>query len=82
MKENKNSKYDLEERTAQFGEKIIKLAKKIPKTVENLPLISQLVRTGTSIGSNYCEATEAESKKILLIKLIFLKKKQKKQNIG
>ena len=28
-----------------------------------LPLISQLVRAGTSVGANYCEADDAVSKK-------------------
>ncbi len=57
----KNIKYDLEERTAKFGEEIIKFAKRIPKDVVTLPIISQLVRAGTSVGANYCEADDAES---------------------
>jgi len=72
-----NNRYDLEERTAKFGENIIKLAKKIPKTAENLPIISQLVRAGTSVGSNYCEATEAESKKDFSHKISISKKESK-----
>jgi hypothetical protein len=32
MTNNKNSKYDLEERTARFGEEIIRFAKKTPQT--------------------------------------------------
>ena len=56
-------KYDLEQRTAKFGEDIIKFAKKIPKNVITLPLISQLVKAGTSTGANYCEADDAESGK-------------------
>jgi len=56
-------KYDLEERTAKFGEEIIRFAKKIPKDEVGKPLISQLVRAGTSVGANYCEADDAESKK-------------------
>lgn len=58
-----NNKYDPEERTAKFGEEIIKLAHTIPKTVVNTPIVSQLVRAGTSVGANYCEADCAESKK-------------------
>ena len=54
--------YDLEERTAKFGENIIKFANKIPKTPVTIPLIGQLVRAGTSVGANYCEADDAESK--------------------
>ena len=76
MNEQKD-KYDLEERTVKFGEEIIKLAKKIPKRAENFPLISQLVRAGTSVGSNYCEAIEAESKKDFSHKISIIKKEAK-----
>lgn len=55
--------YDLEDRTGKFGEDIIEFAKKIPRNVLTIPLISQLVRAGTSVGSNYCEADCAETKK-------------------
>lgn len=55
------NKYDLEERTANFGEDIIKFAIKIPKDVITIPIISQLLRSGTSVGANYCEADDAES---------------------
>src|ERR1700722_18195765 len=56
-------KYDLEERAARLGEAVIAFAKKIPKSVVTLPLISQIVRSGTSVGANYCEADDAVSKK-------------------
>lgn len=56
-------KYDLEERTAKFGEKIVYFSKKIPISEVTKPLISQLVRSGTSVGANYCEADSANSKK-------------------
>ena len=55
--------YDLEERTAQFGEAIIRFAKKIARNPVNEPLISQLVSAGTSVGANYCEADDAVSRK-------------------
>jgi four helix bundle protein len=54
---------DLVERTAKFGEAVIRLAKRIPGNVINQSLISQLVRSGTSVGANYCEADDAESRK-------------------
>ncbi len=72
-----NNKYNLEERTAKFGEDIIRFAKKIPKKAENLPLVSQLVRAGTSVGSNYCEADCAESRKDFEHKLGICKKESK-----
>ncbi len=56
------NKYDLEERTAKFGEDVIKLLKKIPKDDITKPLINQLIRCATSVGANYCEADDAESK--------------------
>ncbi|MBY0526272.1 MAG: four helix bundle protein [Gemmataceae bacterium] len=56
-------KYDLEERTARFGEAVIAYAKKLPVTPVIRPLIDQIVRAGTSVGANYCEADDAESKK-------------------
>src|SRR4030042_5952697 len=55
--------YDLEERAAKFGENIISFAQKLKETVINKPLISQLIRSGTSIGANYMEANQASSKK-------------------
>lgn len=57
-----SKKFDLEERTAKFGENVINFCKKIPKSEINSPLINQLVRAGTSIGANYCEADDAESR--------------------
>lgn len=55
-------KYDLEERTAKFGEDIIKFCRKIPRGPINDPLITQLTKCGTSTGANYCEADDSESK--------------------
>jgi four helix bundle protein len=54
---------DLEERTAQFGEAIIRLTRKIRRNPGNDRIIGQLVGCGTSIGANYCEASECVSKK-------------------
>jgi len=56
-------KYDLEERTAVFGVTIIRFAGTIPENSVTRPLLSQLVRSSTSVGANYCEADDAESKK-------------------
>lgn len=55
--------FDLEERTALFGESVIRFVKKVKHSPENNRLISQLVGCGTSIGANYCEANESVSKK-------------------
>ena len=69
--------YDLEERTAKFGEEIIKFVRKIPRKADTLPLISQLVRAGTSVGANYCEADDAESKQDFRHKIGICKKESR-----
>lgn len=60
------SVFDLEERTARFGEAIIDFAKKIPSGPLTERIISQLVGAGTSVGANYDEADDAVSKKEFL----------------
>lgn len=69
--------YDLEERTAQFGEQVIEFARKIPRNEITQRLIPQLVAAGTSVGSNYCEADGAESHKDFLHKLSIANKEVK-----
>lgn len=72
-----NKKYDLEERTAKFAESIIDLCKKAPKNVVTIPIIDQLIRAGTSVGANYCEANGASSKKDFKNKIFTCKKESK-----
>jgi four helix bundle protein len=55
--------FDLEERTALFGESVIRFARGIRRDPVNTPLISQLVRSSTSVGANYMEAGAAQSGK-------------------
>lgn len=55
--------FDLEERTAKFGEAVIDFAKLIPRSPLTDRLIGQLVGCGTSVGANYCEADDAVSRK-------------------
>ena len=73
----KEKVYDLEERTARFGEEIIEFAKKVSRSIITHSIIDQLVRAGTSVGSNYCEADCAESKKDFEHKLGICKKEAK-----
>jgi four helix bundle protein len=55
--------YDLPERSAAFGEAAIRFARSLPRDVIMSPLLSQVVRSSTSIGANYAEADGAESRK-------------------
>jgi four helix bundle protein len=47
--------YDLESRTADFGETIVRFAKSVRITRVTGSLVDQLVRSGTSVGANYLE---------------------------
>jgi len=69
--------YDLEERTAKFGEEVIKFCKRVPKNTITAPLINQLVKAGTSVGANYCEADDAESKQDFRHKIGICKKESR-----
>ena len=66
--------YDLEERTAQFGEMVIDFAKRVPVSEVTKRLISQIVGAGTSVGANYCEADDGVSKKEFRYKIGTCKK--------
>src|SRR5437763_16773340 len=58
--------YDLEERTARFGEVVIDFAKTVPQDAVTNRLIGQLVGAATSVGANYVETDDAVSKKEFL----------------
>ena len=75
--QNPKQKYDLEDRTLKFSEGIIDFTKKLPQNLITKPLINQLIRSGTSIGANYCEADEANSKKDFINKIAITKKETK-----
>jgi four helix bundle protein len=66
--------YNLEERTAEFGESIIKFCKTVKQDSISNPIINQLVRSATSIGANYMEANGASSKKDFKNKIHICKK--------
>jgi len=64
MSKIQNSKqYDLEDRTLEFGKRVIRLSKALPKNTVNFKLTDQFIRSGTSMGANYREANETETKK-------------------
>ncbi|HET7099015.1 MAG TPA: four helix bundle protein [Patescibacteria group bacterium] len=68
------SNNNLEERTAKFGENIIFLCKTLKPNLITTPIISQLVRSSTSIGANYMEANNASSRKDFANKIFICKK--------
>lgn len=70
-------KFDLADRTTMFSKYIIDLCKNIEQNIISKPLISQLIRAGTSVGANYSEADEACSKKDFVNKMYIAKKEAK-----
>ncbi len=70
-------RYDLEERTLEFGKKIIRLCQQLPKNTINYKLTDQLVRSATSVGANYREANETETKKDFCFRIRICRKESK-----
>ena len=78
MLNNENKKkYDLEERTAKFGENVIDFCKKMSKNDITKRIIPQLIAAATAVGSNYCEADCAESAKDFVHKMAIANKEAK-----
>ena len=66
---DQNKKYDLEERTSLFAERVRNFCLRLPKNVANSEYISQLIRAGSSPGSNYIEANESIGDKDFKMKI-------------
>lgn len=70
----KKINYNLEERTAKFGKDIISFCRVLSQDAISKPIISQCVRSATSIGANYMEANAASSRKDFRNKIFICKK--------
>ena len=69
--------YDLEQRTLKFSQSLIDFCNKLAHNTVTTLMIGQLIRSGTSIGANYHEATEGSSKKDFTNKIYIAKKEAK-----
>lgn len=69
-----SKKFDVEERTASFGESIILFCRSVNQDPITRSIINQIVRSATSIGANYMEACGASSKKDFRNKIHICKK--------
>ncbi len=76
-KEESKRTYDLEERTAKFGENTILFAKNLQINEITKRIIPQLIASATAIGANYCEADCAESNKDFIHKMAIANKEAK-----
>jgi four helix bundle protein len=62
-------KEELKRRTKQYALRIVKLIKALPKNMAGKVIGNQLLRSGTSVGSNYRAACRARSKIEFIAKL-------------
>lgn len=69
--------YDLEERTFKFAKAVIKLVNKVPKTLSNVEIAKQVIRSSGSVGANYIEANEAVSSKDFIYRIKLCRKEAK-----
>lgn len=69
--------FDLRERIFDFIQKLFELIKVLPDNRINRILVSQIVRSGTSIGANYEEADGTPTKKDFAYKMSLVKKEAK-----
>jgi len=78
MNESQNKKpYDLEERTFKFAKRAIQYFKNLPRSVANLEIAKQGIRSSGSIGANFIEANEAFSRKDFLMRVKISRKEAK-----
>lgn len=77
MKNVNELNYDLEKRTTEFSKGIISFTDQLEVTRKNNNLISQLLKSATSIGANYREANGASSKRDFCNKIHLCKKESK-----
>ena len=61
MNKNEEQPRDLKERTRAFALRIVRLYAALPKTTEAQVIGKQVLRSGTSVGAHYREATRARS---------------------
>ncbi len=73
-------KRDIVKRTYKFALRIIQLAKKIPNSSFTYPIKDQLIRSGTSVGSNAEEASAGFSKSDFVFKMSLASKEAREAN--
>ena len=78
MTEIKSTKqYDLEERTFCFARDMIEFTTTPSRTMSNVEIARQVIRSSGSVGANYIEANEALSKKDFAMRIKICRKEAK-----
>lgn len=82
MTKIKNTKrYDLEDRTFNFAQKVRDYVKFLPRTISNIEYGKQLIRSSGSQAANYIEANESLSKKDFLLRVKICRKEAKESKL-
>ena len=79
--QQRNVKYDLEERLLDFAVRIIEIVETLPNTRAGNHIAGQLLRCGTSPAPNYGEAQSAESRKDFVHKMKICLKELRETNV-
>lgn len=74
MQKIDNAPIDLRDRTLIFSKDIIRLGKLIHRDTLSQPIVSQLIRSATSVGANFSEAKDSVSRKDFRNKVLIAKK--------
>ena len=69
MKDETRKIEDLKSRTRDFALRIVRLYSTLPKKTETQIIGKQILRSGTSVGAHYREATRAKSNADFISKL-------------
>lgn len=81
MDEKSEKYYDLEGRTYQFAKNVRAFTKKLPKSLENIEDIKQLIKASGSVAANYIEANEALSRKDFIYRIKICRKELKESRL-
>jgi four helix bundle protein len=73
-------KFDLEDRTYRFAERMRELVPRVEKTITNVEDLKQLARSSGSVGANYIEANESLGKKDFLFHVRVSRKESKESH--
>lgn len=72
--DTKRKKVDIDERSYQFGVRIVKMVLALPKNVASSAIGNQVIRSGTSVGANIAAAQGAMTKKEFVYHMNIAKK--------
>jgi four helix bundle protein len=77
MADTEDKHYDLEGRTLQFARDVIKFTDALQRTIANVEMMKQVIRSSGSVGANYIEANESLSKKDFAMRIKICRKEAK-----